>query len=138
MEEVLARRDRLKALRAAAQASAADDTAAPPPDTTEPEPEKPILKFRNYAVQDTKRIDHERVEAAQPPKFQEPVVETKPEDLPQEELLVNIAPKKANWDLKRDVQPKLDKLERRTQRAILEMMREEERRRLEEEGGVQD
>lgn len=55
-----------------------------------------------------------------------------------QELLVNIAPKKANWDLKRDVQPKLDKLERRTQRAMLDMMREEERRRLEEDGGVQD
>jgi coiled-coil domain-containing protein 12 len=36
------------------------------------------------------------------------------------------------------VQPKLDKLERRTQRAILEMMREEERRKLDEEGGVRD
>ncbi|GLC45119.1 hypothetical protein PLESTB_001470600 [Pleodorina starrii] len=138
MEDALARKERLKALRAAAQATGADDTNAPGPDTAEPEPEKPVLKFRNYAVQDTKRIDHERVAAAQPPKFQEPVVETKPEDLPQEELLVNIAPKKANWDLKRDVQPKLDKLERRTQRAILEMMREEERRKLEEEGGAQD
>ncbi|EFJ50918.1 hypothetical protein VOLCADRAFT_116633 [Volvox carteri f. nagariensis] len=139
MEDALARRERLKALRAAAQASAPDEAdASQQHDTAEPEPEKPVLKFRNYAVQDTKRIDHERVAAAQPPKFQEPVVETKPEDLPQEELLVNIAPKKANWDLKRDVQPKLDKLERRTQRAILEMMREEERRKLEEEGGVQD
>ncbi|GFR43708.1 hypothetical protein Agub_g4818 [Astrephomene gubernaculifera] len=139
MEDALARRERLKALRAAAQATDGDqgDAAAAAP-AADAEPEKPVLKFRNYAVQDTKRIDHERVAAAQPPKFQEPVVETKPEELPQEELLVNIAPKKANWDLKRDVQPKLDKLERRTQRAILEMMREEERRKLEEEGGVQD
>jgi coiled-coil domain-containing protein 12 len=51
---------------------------------------------------------------------------------------MSVAPKKANWDLKRDVQPSLDKLERRTQRAMLEIVREEERRRLEEEGGVQD
>lgn len=51
-----------------------------------------------------------------------------------QELLVNIAPKKANWDLKRDVQPKLDKLERRTMRAIMEMMQEEERKRMEEAG----
>lgn len=42
-----------------------------------------------------------------------------------QELLVNVAPKKANWDLKRDIQPKLDKLERRTQRAIIEIMQEE-------------
>ncbi len=42
-----------------------------------------------------------------------------------QELLVNVAPKKPNWDLKRDIQPKLDKLERRTQRAIIEIMREQ-------------
>lgn len=35
-----------------------------------------------------------------------------------------LAPKKINWDLKRDVQPKLDKLERRTQRAIVQLLQE--------------
>lgn len=35
---------------------------------------------------------------------------------------VNIAPKKPNWDLRRDVQKKLDKLERRTQKAIYKIM----------------
>ena len=49
-----------------------------------------------------------------------------------------MAPKKANWDLKRDVQAKLDKLERRTQRALVEIMRDEERARLEQEGGAAD
>ena len=37
---------------------------------------------------------------------------------------VNIAPKKPNWDLLRDVQKKLDKLERRTQKAIYKLMGE--------------
>jgi len=37
---------------------------------------------------------------------------------------VNIAPKKPNWDLRRDVQKRLDKLERRTQKAIYQLMRE--------------
>lgn len=41
-----------------------------------------------------------------------------------------MAPKKANWDLKRDIEKKLDKLERRTQRAILEIMQDEEAARL--------
>lgn len=41
-----------------------------------------------------------------------------------------MAPKKANWDLKRDIEKKLDKLERRTQRAILETMQDEEAARL--------
>ncbi|KAF5827181.1 cwf18 pre-mRNA splicing factor-domain-containing protein [Dunaliella salina] len=79
-----------------------------------------------------------QVTPAQPPKLEEPVIESKPEDADQEELLMNVAPKKPNWDLKRDLQGKLDKLERRTQRAIIEIMNEEARARLEEDGGVQD
>ena len=42
---------------------------------------------------------------------------------------VSLAPRKPDWDLKRDVAPKLDKLERRTQKAIAELIRE----RLKEE-----
>lgn len=37
---------------------------------------------------------------------------------------VNIAPKKPNWDLRRDVQKRIEKLERRTQKAIYQLMRE--------------
>jgi coiled-coil domain-containing protein 12 len=37
--------------------------------------------------------------------------------------VVNMAPKKINWDLKRDIQPKLAKLEKRTQKAIVEMLK---------------
>ncbi len=51
---------------------------------------------------------------------------------------MNLAPKKANWDLKREIQPKLDKLERRTLRALIEIAQEEERVRLEAEGGIRD
>ena len=48
-----------------------------------------------------------------------------------------ITTKKVNWDLKRDIQSKMDKLERRTQRAIVDLLRE----RLEKEaaeGGNDD
>ena len=41
----------------------------------------------------------------------------------------NLAPKKPDWDLKRDIGPKLEKLEKRTQKAIAELIRE----RLKEE-----
>lgn len=133
MEDAAARKERLKALRQAAAAAGELGTSGNDAAQAE-EPEKPVLKFRNYAVQDTKRIDYEKVAPAQPPKFEEPVADIRPEELPQEELLVNIAPKKANWDLKRDVQAKLDKLERRTMRTIMEMMQEEERKRMEEGG----
>ncbi|KAL6751021.1 mRNA splicing factor [Haematococcus lacustris] len=120
MEDAAARKERLRALRQAAeQAEGATGDA-------QAEPEKPVLRFRNYAVKDHKHIQHEQVQPAQPPKLEEPQVTKKPEEAAQEDLLVNVAPKKANWDLKRDVQGQLDKLERRTQRAIIEIMREQE------------
>jgi hypothetical protein len=58
MEDAVARRVRLKALRASADASgavAAEERTAAAADL-----EKPVLKFRNYAVQD-KKIEHEKV-----------------------------------------------------------------------------
>ncbi len=55
-----------------------------------------------------------------------------------QELLINVAPKKPNWDLRRDINKKLEKLERRTQRAMIQIMQEQERKKLEAEGGVQD
>ena len=36
---------------------------------------------------------------------------------------MNLAPRKPDWDLKRDVSKKLEKLERRTQRAIAALIR---------------
>lgn len=65
MEEASARRERLKALKAAAAAAAGDappDGVAPGTEQQqqEAEPEKPVLKFRNYVVKDT-RIEHETV-----------------------------------------------------------------------------
>lgn len=38
--------------------------------------------------------------------------------------LGNLAPRKPDWDLKRDIEKKLEKLDRRTQRAIAELIRE--------------
>lgn len=36
--------------------------------------------------------------------------------------ITNLAPRKPDWDLKRDVAKKLEKLERRTQKAIAELI----------------
>lgn len=38
--------------------------------------------------------------------------------------ITNLAPRKPDWDLKRDVSKKLERLERRTQKAIAELIRE--------------
>lgn len=54
MEDAKARRERLKALKQAAQLAegSADDASAPASMEAEPEPEKPVLKFRNYQIKD--------------------------------------------------------------------------------------
>ncbi|KAI9915983.1 hypothetical protein PsorP6_008402 [Peronosclerospora sorghi] len=41
-----------------------------------------------------------------------------------DEELLNLAPKHANWDMERDIAPLLRKLERRTQHAVVELLRE--------------
>ena len=40
-----------------------------------------------------------------------------------QEPLLNLAPKKANWDLKRDIEPQMKKLRSATDRAIIELIR---------------
>lgn len=37
--------------------------------------------------------------------------------------VLNLAPRKIDWDLKRDIAKKLEKLERRTNRSIIEIIR---------------
>lgn len=46
--------------------------------------------------------------------------------------------KKVNWDLKRDIQHKMDKLEKRTQRAIVQLLRERLEKEAATAGGVDD
>ncbi|KAK9804024.1 hypothetical protein WJX73_002966 [Symbiochloris irregularis] len=142
MEDAAARRARLKALRAAAEAegpgdqpvsaSAEDLEAAAQPTTATEEPQ---LKFRNYTVKNNKRVAHDTIQPAQPPELVEPVIE--PVDQT-EDPLASVAPRQANWDLRRDVAKKLEKLDRRTQRAMLTLMQQQERDRLEDAGGIRD
>lgn len=72
-----------------------------------------------------------QAEAAKAPEFEEIQVDTDAVTgkASEEETILNVAPKKANWDLRRDIAPKLVKLERRTQRAVIELMAEEQTRR---------
>lgn len=55
-----------------------------------------------------------------------------------QDMAASVVPKKPNWDLRREVAPKLERLERRTQRAMVQLLQQEERARLEQEGGVGD
>ena len=121
------------------------------PKAAQPQPTTLALKLRNYVpVEEHKAFDYVRVEAAKAasanlselPKQKKEVEGEEEEDLvaqggtvsrvavPEEdEVEVDVvltANRKENWDLKRDVEKKLKRLERRTQQAMVELMREEE------------
>ena len=115
----------------------------------QPQP-TPTLKLRNYVpVEEDKAFDYVRVEAAKAASanFTELAQQKKVEGQEEEDLVaqggtvsrvavpeedevegdvVRTANRKENWDLKRDVEKKLKRLERRTQQAMVELMREEE------------
>lgn len=137
-----ARRERLKALRTAKELLDTPDEGPVRSHSNAEDPEEneednmPNMKFRNYLPHD-KQLQEGKLAPAVLPKFEDPVaaVASAPEKI--EDPFVNIAPKKPNWDLRRDVQKKLDKLERRTQKAIYQLMQEQEKEKeaLEAENG---
>ena len=79
--------------------------------------EEKALVFRNYLPSDPslKKYRLPRPEVVD-------ISKSVPEVDLKEVTELLITPKKANWDLKRDIQSKLDKLENKTQRAILELL----------------
>ena len=111
MEEAASRTARLQALRAAKErrAQANPDAAS----TSEPAAAEaaagPKVIFRNYQPSDKSLQESAKLPRAGVVK---PAVPVKAAD---DDNVLNVIAKKANWDLKRDMQPKLQKLERRTE-----------------------
>jgi coiled-coil domain-containing protein 12 len=161
------RRARLQALRAAAAAEGqveegGEAGGAGGAGAGGPAADEPVLRFRNYVVKDQKGIEHIDVApprvapigtvlAAAAPKAAEAGAATAtttataaaaapppPVDQLDAEALLAGAAKSANADLKREIAPKLAKLERQTARAMLNIMREEERQRHVAAGGAAD
>ncbi|KAL2644689.1 hypothetical protein R1flu_012276 [Riccia fluitans] len=133
------RQARLQALRLAANLSeapdAGDDAGAAEDEeeegtdaAVEDEESEVNIKFRNYVPRD-EQLQQLKILPPQPPKFEDLLAKPPEETNGSEDPLLSIAPKKANWDLRRDVSKKLEKLEKRTRRAIIELMQEEEKRR---------
>lgn len=123
-EESLKRKERLKQLRNLAQQgdnSSIDNAEIP----------KPI--FRSYKPQDENLSE---VVLEQGPTGEiEKEVESQLEllrtpNVIEEIDIANLAPRKPDWDLKRDVAKKLEKLDRRTQKAIAELIRERLKKNL--------
>uniref|UniRef100_A0A3Q4AE52 Uncharacterized protein n=1 Tax=Mola mola TaxID=94237 RepID=A0A3Q4AE52_MOLML len=85
------------------------------------------LKLRNYTPED-KELKQRQVPNTKPASVEDKVKDqleaANPEPIIEEVDLANLAPRKPDWDLKRDVAKKLEKLERRTQRAIAELIRD--------------
>ena len=91
-------------------------SSAPPP--AKPEP---VLRFRNHQpVSESLQEVVVQVEKPIVPSVEEQVepAEIVHNDATQEPLL-NLAPKRPNWDLKRDLEPQMKKLRGMTDRAIL-------------------
>ncbi|XP_034487732.1 coiled-coil domain-containing protein 12 [Drosophila innubila] len=118
-EESLKRKERLQKLREQAQSKAAGAT-----EVAEKLP-KPV--FRSYRPQNENTTGE--IRAQEPTGNIESAVQSQLSLLEQpmviEEIdITNLAPRKPDWDLKRDVSKKLERLERRTQKAIAELIRE--------------
>lgn len=119
--EALKRKERLKALKSGAlrqhNPSSEIDSALPI---------KPI--FRNYNPNDDNlktgvlpKPDLIRIEQ----EIKDQLENSTPQPLIQNEIeLSTLAPQKIDWDLKRDVEKKLKILESRTQKAIIELIRD--------------
>ncbi|MED6158179.1 hypothetical protein PIB30_030349 [Stylosanthes scabra] len=162
-QAVASRRERLLALRAAQELSNApeqdEDPSSNPNHTTnnnnaphndddqtpsavqdDQEEENLSMKFRNYVPHD-KELQEGKLAPAVLPKFEDPAAPAPPTNTTEDPFL-NIAPKKPNWDLRRDVQKKLDKLEKRTQKALYKLMEEQEKQKQliegEESNGATD
>ncbi|KAI8877807.1 mRNA splicing factor [Backusella circina FSU 941] len=123
-EEAQKRKDRLAAIRKRKQAADASRNQ---------EDAEKTLMFRSYTPNDETLKKH--VDTATPSDIGS-TVESETKNYTSETLtqaaekqkeevdLFNLAPKKPNWDLKRDVEKKLEKLDRKTQRAIYEIIRQ--------------
>jgi coiled-coil domain-containing protein 12 len=112
--------------------------------------DKRALTFRNYAPNDESidqqkskkpRVEEQELQEVEPPSaLQAALKEAKSEiSTPSAtKEIENMAPKKINWDLKRDIEKKLAKLERRTQKIIVELLKERLEREATEQASEND
>ncbi|CAG5127159.1 unnamed protein product [Candidula unifasciata] len=119
-EEALKRKERLKALREK-HVEQTDNNV------NEEKERLPRPMFRSYKPESDSLKDSAK-QAAKPIDVKESIKDQieagKTDHIVSEVDLSTLAPRKPDWDLKRDISKKLEKLERRTQRAIAELIRE--------------
>jgi coiled-coil domain-containing protein 12 len=142
-ESAAERRARLKKLREVADGDDVEDNNAKNNDGGDKNGEEmKTIKLRNYVPKDIASLEGraEILPNAVAPEFN--IIDEAAKrngggdggvddenDREEEAMTTTSLPKKQNWDLKRDVAKKMEKLERQTNRAIAELAREEEERR---------
>ena len=105
----------------------------------DPPEQGPVLRFRNYNPR-SEELQGLGIEKPAIPTVEEQVdtAQVLHDDATQEPLL-NLAPKRANWDLKRDIEPQLKRLRTATDRAIVQLIAArvaaEEKQQQPERGG---
>jgi coiled-coil domain-containing protein 12 len=113
-------------------ATSSSSPEAPPPHNGRTAPPSKKMKTRQNDGKDDEpsilekalemALEKARKDAAAASLIDEPEQRSKPTEVK----------KKINWDLKRDIQPKLDRLEKRTQKAIVSLLKQ----RLENEAAA--
>jgi len=138
-ESAAERRARLKKLREVADGDDVEDNNAKNNDGGDKNGEEMrTIKLRNYVPKDIASLEGraEILPNAVAPEFNNDNKDVRKrnsdgggEEEDEDAMTTMSLPKKQNWDLKRDVAKKMEKLERQTNRAIAELAREEEERR---------
>jgi len=121
----LARKERLKALKRKKVKIPEDENDNENVSSNKNALPKP--KFRSYAPE-SEKLQTEKLPEPNLINIQEEVkdqLDSGKSKVVMDELDISkLAPRKPDWDLKRDVKKKLDRLEKRTQKAIAELIRE--------------
>ncbi|PRQ28735.1 putative mRNA splicing factor, Cwf18 [Rosa chinensis] len=135
------RKEMIRALRAAQELSNTPDEDSAhinnntDDDNDASEETNMSVKFRNYFPRDKKLMEG-KLKIGPILKFDDPIAAVVP--FPSEKKkdpFKDLVPKPPHFELQRDVQKRLDKLERRTQKALCKIM-EQERLKQENEGGI--
>lgn len=104
--------------------------------------DEPVVTFRNY-VPRTPELQKMCI----PKETTAPIEQSIHKDISelvemigQEDQTLDLAPKRPNWDLKRDVAEKTDRLSKKTDRAIIELIRKkiEEEKKMAGSGDAMD
>ena len=116
--------------RLAALAAKAGRSIHPDDESNEPNVTAPSITFRNYVPQDESLVQNVTEDKPEPVakklKLEDALEKAQEEVRQQSSNASNFVAttKKINWDLKRDIEPQLDKLERRTQKALVLLLKE--------------